>query len=82
MRSCANFPTILSESQIAVLSGGCEPPILGKVRLYEVAFDRALVSSYKPLHTYYFCISNHLPEILDCSFQWGLRTPNYEEGEA
>jgi len=23
-----------------------------------------------------------LPEILDCSFQWGLRTPNFGEGEA
>ena len=28
--SCANFPTILYESQIAVLRGCCEPPILGK----------------------------------------------------
>jgi len=23
-----------------------------------------------------------LPEILDYSFQWGLRTPNFGEGEA
>jgi len=23
-----------------------------------------------------------LPEILDCSFGWGLRSPNFGEGEA
>jgi len=34
------------------------------------------------VHTYYFSISTRLPEILDCSFQWGLRTPNFGEGEA
>jgi len=34
------------------------------------------------LHTYYFSISSRLPEILDCSFQWGLRTPDFGEGEA
>ena len=47
-----------------------------------VPFERALVSSYKPSNTYYFCISNYLPEILDCSFGWGLRTPNFGEEEA
>ena len=43
--SCANFPTILSESQIAFLSGGCEPPILGRGgRMVSgiVPFERAL----------------------------------------
>jgi len=34
------------------------------------------------LHTYYSSISTRLPEILDCSFQWGLRTPDFGEGEA
>jgi len=35
------------------------------------------------LHTYYSSIStSRLPEILDCSFQWGLRTPDFGEGEA
>ena len=48
MHRCANFPTILSESQIAVLSRGCAPPILGKGRLYGVVFERAFVSSYNP----------------------------------
>jgi len=27
-------------------------------------------------------ISTRLPEILDCSFGWELRTPNFGEGEA
>ena len=27
------------------------------------------------LHIYYSSISTRLPEILDCSFQWGLLTP-------
>jgi len=34
------------------------------------------------LHIYYLSISTQLPEILDCSFQWGLRTPDFAEGEA
>jgi len=34
------------------------------------------------LHTYYSSIITRLPEILDCSFQWGLRTPDFGEGEA
>ena len=34
------------------------------------------------LHTYYSSISTRLPGILDCSFQWGLRTPDFGEGEA
>ena len=34
------------------------------------------------LYTYYSSISTRLPEILDCSFGWGLRTPNFGEGEA
>jgi len=34
------------------------------------------------LHTYYSFISTRLPEILDYSFQWGLRTPDFGEGEA
>jgi len=33
-------------------------------------------------HTYYSSISTRLPEILDCSFQWGLWTPNFGKGEA
>jgi len=33
------------------------------------------------LHTYYFSISTRLPEILDCSFQWGLLTPIFWKGE-
>ena len=32
-----------------------------------------------PLHTYYSRISTRLPKILDCSFEWGLRTPNFGE---
>ena len=35
-----------------------------------------------PIHTYYSSISTRLPEILDCSFQWGLRSPYFGEGEA
>jgi len=35
-----------------------------------------------PFHTYYSSISTHLPEILDYSYQWGLRTPNFGEGKA
>jgi len=27
------------------------------------------------LHTFYSSISTRLPEIVDCSFQWGLWTP-------
>ena len=34
------------------------------------------------LHTYYSSISTRLPEIVDCSFQWGLRTLDLGEGEA
>ena len=34
------------------------------------------------LHTYYSSVSTPLPEILDCSFEWGLRTPILGEGEA
>jgi len=33
-----------------------------------------------PIHTYYSSISNRLPKILDCSFEWKLRTPNFWEG--
>jgi len=45
-----------------------------------VLFERALVTSYYPsIHS---SISTHLPEILDCSFQWGLQTPDFGEGEA
>ena len=29
------------------------------------------------LHTYYSSISTCLPEILDCSFLWGLQTPDF-----
>jgi len=29
-----------------------------------------------------FLYQSHLPEILDCSFQRGLQTPNFGEGEA
>jgi len=48
-----------------------------------VPFERVLVSSYKSsMYTYYFSISTRLPEILDCSFQWGLRTHNLGEGES
>ena len=32
------------------------------------------------LHAYYFSVSTCLPEILDCSFQWGLLTPDFGEG--
>jgi len=34
------------------------------------------------LHTYYSSISTRLPEILDCSFQLGLRTLDFGKGEA
>jgi len=34
------------------------------------------------LHTYYSSISTRLLKTLDCSFEWGLRTPNLGEGEA
>ena len=34
------------------------------------------------VRAYYSSISTRLPEILDCSFQWGLRTPILAEGEA
>ena len=34
------------------------------------------------LHAHYSSIITRLPEILDCSFQWGLRTPDFGEGEA
>ena len=47
--------------------------------------ERALVSSYRPSRHYYSSISTRLPNILDCSFEWGLRflrTPNLGEGEA
>jgi len=38
-------------------------------------------SSYRPpIHTYYSSISTRLPEILDCSFQWGLRSPILGKG--
>jgi len=32
------------------------------------------------LHTYYSSNSTHLPEILDCSFGWGMCTPNFGGG--
>jgi len=47
-----------------------------------VPFERALVSSYKLYIHIIPPIWTRLPEILDCSFQWGLRTPNFGEGEA
>jgi len=63
----------------------CKPPISrkGGHRGSEmVPFERVLVSSYKSsMYTYYSSISTCLPEILDCSFQWGLRTHNLGEGE-
>ena len=31
------------------------------------------------LYTYYSSISTRLPEILDFSFEWGLRTPIFGE---
>jgi len=34
------------------------------------------------LHTYYSSIGTRMPEISDCSFEWGLRTLNFGEGEA
>jgi len=44
--------------------------------------ERALVSSYRlSICTYYACVSTRLPKILDCSIEWGLRTPNLGEGE-
>ena len=43
---------------------------------------KVLVSSYKPYIHYYSSISTRLPEILDCSFQSGLRTSNFGEGLA
>jgi len=46
-----------------------------------VPFERALVSCYEP-SIHYSSISTRLPEILDCSFGWGLRTPSFGEGEA
>jgi len=55
-------------------------PNLGEGEVVWVAFERALVSSYKPLHTYYFCSSNRLPEILDCSFQWGCEPTIMRKG--
>jgi len=45
----------------------------------ESYFDHVL---HYTLYTYYSSISTRLPEILDCSFQWGLRTLNFGEGEA
>ena len=49
-----------------------------------VPSERVLMSSYRPLapHTQYSSISTRLPKILNCSFEWGLRTPNLGEGEA
>jgi len=41
-----------------------------------VQSERTLVSFY------YSSISTRVPEILDCSFEWGLRTPNLGEGDA
>jgi len=32
------------------------------------------------LYTYYYSISTRLPEILDCSFQLKLRTPDFGKG--
>ena len=46
-----------------------------------VPFERALVSCYKP-SIHIFCISNCLPESLDCNFEWGLRSPNFGEEKA
>ena len=33
------------------------------------------------LYTHYSSVSTRLPEILDCSFQWGLLTPDFGEGD-
>jgi len=39
-----------------------------------------MVSSYRPaLSTYFSSMSTRLLKILDCSFEWGLRTPNLGE---
>ena len=47
-----------------------------------VPFERALVSSYKP-SIYIISVSATVcPKFFDCSFGWGLRTPNFGEGEA
>ena len=46
-----------------------------------VACKRALVSSTGPPYILFHTISTRLPEILN-SFQWGLRTPKFWEGEA
>jgi len=48
---------------------------------WDGTIERALVSPPIGLHTY-SSISTRLAEILDCSFQWGLRTSNFGEGEA
>jgi len=47
-----------------------------------VLFERVFASFLLALSTYYSSIITRLPEILDCSFQWGLRTPDFGEGEA
>jgi len=50
-----------------------------------VPFERPLVSYYRPSTGLLIIppgsISTRLLEILDCSFEWGLRTPNIWEGE-
>jgi len=48
----------------------------------KILWDLVPMVQFLALHTYYSSISNCLPEILDCSFQWGLRTHNFGEGEA
>ena len=73
---------------IAVLSGGCEPQgpnfwegeaVEGGGWYHSKEYCGVPISSP---YTYYSSISTRLPEILDCSFQWGLRTPDFGEGEA
>jgi len=50
---------------------------------YGIPFERPLVSSHIPsIHIIPQSALVCLPEILDCSFEWGLRTPNVGEGEA
>jgi len=52
---------------------------MGSGMIPYIPFERVLVSSYKPsIHS---SISTCLPEIFDCAVEWGLRTPNFWEGE-
>jgi len=43
--------------------------------------ERWWVPISPPIHTYYSSISTRLPEIFDCSYQWGLWIPNVGEGD-